>query len=319
MDYKKLFFLSITLLIAGGCILFRTVEYETADGIALQKLDCKLHSDDNSGKIILQNNKNILTLQLNSRLADFNGYKIWFFSPVIADSYGDLRISKTDVEKIINPLFYQTYKHCRPIKKIVLDPGHGGEDSGAVNKGIKEKDLNLALCKKIKTALDAKGFEILLTRNDDTFVSLNDRSKFAKQHAADIFISIHHNASLQPDTIGTETYALTAAGAESTHNSPNISKAVRRGNSFDNANIILSHLIHSKVISNINTFDRGMKFARYKVLVQAPCPAILFEAGFVSNITEAAECHSEIRQKKTAEAIAAAVKIFAERCSLTLQ
>ena len=109
MNLLKIFLLLFMTFSIGGCTLFRTVEYETADGIALQKLNCQIKSDKQTDKIALQHEKNILTLTLNSRLADFNGIKIWLYSPAKPDIHGDLRINKINIEKIINPLLLQKY------------------------------------------------------------------------------------------------------------------------------------------------------------------------------------------------------------------
>ncbi|MDF1527467.1 MAG: N-acetylmuramoyl-L-alanine amidase, partial [bacterium] len=98
------------------------------------------------------------------------------------------------------------------VKRIVLDPGHGGRDPGAVGpKGLKEKDVVLSLAKRIKSALEARGYEVLMTRDSDVYVKLEDRAIFANNSRADLFVSIHTNASKNRAVRGIETYFLGVA------------------------------------------------------------------------------------------------------------
>lgn len=292
--------------------MFRTVEYETQDGIALEKLGYDLDFDDENGKIEIRNNADVLNMNLNRRIAQFNGIKVWFYSPAKLDKYGDLRIGRNDIEKIMCPLFNRQAPLPRNIKRIVVDAGHGGEDSGAIGAKYKEKDLNLALSRKIKTALEAKGFEVIMTRDEDKFLTLDERSEFAEKQKADIFICVHHNAAASsPLAHGIETYSLTAAGEAGSHDRTHTDQSERKGNKFDTENIVLNYLVQSKMIEKTSAYDRGVKFARYKVLVQAPCPAILLEAGFVSNKKEEDALNTDTRQKNIADAVAEAVCIFA--------
>ena len=237
------------------------------------------------------------------RIADFNGVKVWLFHPPVFDKNGVIRIHEANVENIITPLLRRDYT-IKSIKRIVLDPGHGGHDKGAVGKISFEKDLNLKLALKIKDELEKAGFEVFMTRSDDTFLPLDERSSFAKEHNADIFISIHHNAASVSAANGVEIFTLPPAGIASSHeNGGKITDALP-GNSFDHANINLSYLIYSNIIKNTDLNDRGMKFARYQVLTAAPCPAVLLEAGFISNAKEEALLNNSDIHAKIAEAIA---------------
>ena len=312
MIFKKIFFLLFTAIFIGGCGLFRTVEYKTDNGIALEKTDFDFNYDEDNKKIYLTGPGGTMLMDVNRRISHFNGTKIWLFTPAKIDKDGILRISENDIEKIIIPLLGKKYSLPSPVKRIVIDAGHGGNDNGAAGLKYKEKDLNLALSRKIKSALEAKGFEVIMTRNEDIFLSLEERSKFAKEQKADLFLCIHHNASPATKTAaGIETFSLSAPHVNSTHDKKGIVPAgILPGNTFDNANINLSYQIQSYIINNLPVNDRGMKFARFRVLVNAPCPAILLEAGFVSNPAEEIAAGSDERQNKIAKSVAEAIQLF---------
>ncbi len=313
MKLKKILLLfAAAAITGGGCTMFKTVEYQTADGIALEKLDFDCNYDKNTRKIYLSGANGTFVMDLNRRISLFNGTKVWLFSPPKFDKENVLRIGVSDVQKIINPLLLKKYSLSRSVKRIVVDAGHGGHDNGAVGLKHKEKDLNLSLSLKIKSALENKGFEVIMTRAEDKFLTLDERSEFAKQQKADLFLCVHHNASGGTKKAnGTETFSLSAAGMNSTQDRKGIIPAgTLPGNTFDDANINLNYQIQSHIINSIKTNDRGMKFARFRVLVNAPCPAILLEAGFVSNPDEEIASATEDRQTKIARAVTDAILQF---------
>ena len=321
MGIKKIIFFLLATVFAGGCSMFKVVEYKTEKGIALEQLGFDLDYDEETKKVKLCSSTGELIMTLNRRISLFNGTKVWLFSPVKFDDDEILRISESDVEKIIKPLMSKKYPLPSVVKRIIVDAGHGGEDTGAIGLKSKEKDLNLALSRKVKTALEAKGFEVIMTRDEDKFLTLDERSKFAAENKADLFICIHHNASGSTKAAnGIESYSLSPANVNSTHDKKDtVPSGELPGNIFDEANINLSYYIQSCVINNTAANDRGMKFARFKVLVNAPCPAILFEAGFISNPSEEIAINSSERQDKTAKAIAEAVEKFSENANKNLQ
>ena len=175
------------------------------------------------------------------------------------------------------------------IKTIVIDPGHGGKDPGAVSveQKIKEKDLNLDLALKLGNALEQYGFDVLYTRDDDSTVALGERGKKFK---ADLFISIHHNASKNISASGVETYCLLSQ------------------NPLDNARItpafqVACEIQKAQSVASGN-YGRGVKFADFKVLRDAQMPAILFEAGFITNPDEERRCVAAIYRQVMADSLA---------------
>ncbi len=198
----------------------------------------------------------------------------------------------------------------REIKTIVLDPGHGGVDPGAVGKKrLQEKEVNLAVAKILKKKLENYGLKVLLTRIDDRFVALSERTRFVNEKKADLFISIHCNASeSNRKANGFETYFLSEAktdweravlarenGAlkfEATDANPNIQDDIGliladlTQNEFLKESYCLALEIQTAGIDILKDVDRGVKQAGFYVLRGSFTPAVLVECGFLSNPAE---------------------------------
>ncbi|MDT8366698.1 MAG: N-acetylmuramoyl-L-alanine amidase [bacterium] len=190
------------------------------------------------------------------------------------------------------------------VKRIVLDPGHGGRDPGAVGpKGLKEKDVVLSLAKRIKSALEARGYEVLMTRDSDVYVKLEDRAIFANNSRADLFVSIHTNASKNRAVRGIETYFLGVARDRQSSETAMLENAVSDENTLSDLEQILHSLInqnnmwhsnelaeavqdsmHGRVSGKYGTIrNLGVKQAPFYVLSKTGMPAVLVETSFISN------------------------------------
>lgn len=163
---------------------------------------------------------------------------------------------------------------------VVVDAGHGGSDYGAIRCGINEKDINLDIAKRVEAILLSKGINVTMTRNIDTFVSLEDRTIITANKNPDIFVSIHVNSSVKPEILGIETHY------------------------YHQNSLELAQTVHASLISYINTKDRGLFKSKFYVINHTAVPAILVETGFISNDCERAELVSEQRKQQTAQAIA---------------
>lgn len=222
--------------------------------------------------------------------------------------------------------------------KIVLDPGHGGDDPGAVGpNGTKEKYINLAIAQDISYLLEEDGYEVILTRKDDTFIPLVDRTNMANTQGADLFISIHCNASLKKDSNGFEIYFLSelasdpeALATAALENSVvQLEKEKKKldpkreklqmllwsmvVNEFINESSKLCSFITKEVTHNLKIENRGIKQAGFYVLRGAQMPAILVEAAFISNPAEEAKLRSRRFQKKIADAVYSGIKKYTRR------
>ncbi len=172
-------------------------------------------------------------------------------------------------------------------KLIVLDAGHGGSDPGAQRSGVSEKDLTLQITNQLKKRLTQMGARVVMTRTDDTFVSLEDRVKITNEKQPDLFVSIHINALESTSNIyGIETYYQTEQ-----------SRA-------------LANAIHQQLVQGLGVPDRSVRKARFYVINHTPVPAILAEVGFISNPQERDNLGSADYQAKIADSVSAGITQF---------
>lgn len=167
-----------------------------------------------------------------------------------------------------------------PIKnKVVIDPGHGGTDYGAIREGINEKDITLDISQRVAAMLKARGYKVALTRTEDKYLELQERCDYTDAENPEIFVSIHVNSAVATAPCGIETHYY-------------------HDNSKNLADIIQKHLI-----KDINAKDRGVIRSKFYVINHTDVPAVLVETGFMSNPEERAELITEKRKQMTAKAI----------------
>lgn len=211
------------------------------------------------------------------------------------------------------------------IHTIVIDPGHGGKEVGAVGPGgLYEKDVTLAVSQKLAASLAAKtGARVVLTREDDSIVSLDQRTAIANQYKADLFLSVHMNAAVAPNAKGSETYYLSLeASDELAKKAAETENAAAAADPASDLKLILWDLAQQAYIGESSRFaqaiqeemssatgvgNRGVKQAPFKVLVGATMPAALVEVGFISNPEEETKLQSAEFQAAIVDAITRAV------------
>ncbi|MFH0772661.1 MAG: N-acetylmuramoyl-L-alanine amidase [Candidatus Omnitrophota bacterium] len=215
------------------------------------------------------------------------------------------------------------------IKKIVIDPGHGGNDPGAIGRnGLKEKEVVLDIAKRLRDELDNRGMEVILTRDRDEFISLKRRAEMANLNDADFFISVHANAARLKGARGFEVYYLSdavddcARAVEAAENS--FLKFDDASFYFRNTNleatvwdlvytenreesIELAKCVAKSVDAATSLKNRGVKSARFCVLRGAQMPSILIEVGFISNSSEENNLKNLLYRQTIASAISAGV------------
>ncbi len=213
---------------------------------------------------------------------------------------------------------------------IVLDPGHGGNDSGNTQNGLSEKVLTLDLANRLKVLLEGKGYRVVLTRTEDKALGpdktqdLRARSDTATAVGADLFVSIHFN-SLDPAnnsaekiaaTDGPEIYVFSPAGQGSTSSwqsgkDDSEAKAMPV-NQHDAWSSLLAHELHRTLVSQLKTTDRGQKTGHLGVLRNLDCPGVLVESAFLSNPSEARKVVTPEFRDQMAAAIAAGIESYAK-------
>jgi N-acetylmuramoyl-L-alanine amidase len=216
------------------------------------------------------------------------------------------------------------------VRKVVIDAGHGGHDSGAIGPtGVQEKTIALAIAKKVASDLSRQGLEVVLTRDDDTFVRLEDRAKIANRAHADLFISIHCNSAPSRSLRGIETYTLNTssdhysirlAARENSSSEKGVSDLqfiladlATKANTEESTRLASS--VQHNLVSELSAHysgvkDLGTKQALFYVLIGTKMPSILVETSFLSNKTDEKRLASSSYQGKVAQAIADGVDDF---------
>ncbi len=247
-------------------------------------------SSTSGKKVVMKNKWNSIEVETNSRRAWINGVMVWLHHPCRKGGRG-WAIREVDFKKLIDPIM-RSYAFMPPgvPTTVVLDPGHGGKDSGAVGKRkVYEKLAVLSIAKRVKTHLEAKKIKVRMTRTDDTFIPLPQRSTFAAKADADLFVSIHADSAGDPGASGVETFIMSVAGSDSSnYYGKGGDKSAGKGNLHDAANAVLGFSIQSNLVKTTKRSDRGLRRARFSVLKNTSCPAALVECGFLSNPEEEA-------------------------------
>lgn len=265
-----------------------------------------------SGKsATLRNSAVKMQIRANSQECIMNTVKFILSYPVVEHS-GRLLVSRTDLSKLIDPVLRPNYiKGSGNFRTVILDPGHGGKDAGATNQYGTEAAYNLIVARKVRDILKRQGYNVIMTRDSDRYLSLQQRVNFANKYRNAIFISIHFNAGGRRQARGIETFTLSPVGVA--HYGRNVKSSdyrVRNGNYQDSANIALATAIHGRSLERTKSVkipDRGIKRARYSVLTSVKHPAVLVEGGFMSHPTEARIIHSGSYQYSIAMGIAEGV------------
>ena len=260
----------------------------------------------------LETGQGNLELRVGSRYAVWNGLTFGLgFVPVLTN--GEPYVHYLDLAKNFEPL-----TKAEPMRKspftVVLDPGHGGENTGArsvLNLGF-EKQFTLDWAIRAEKLLSEKGFKVFLTRTNDSDLSLTQRVAFADFVRADVFLSLHFNSieSASPGREeGLETYCLTPVGMPSNlvREFEDDPKKSFPNNGFDEENLRLAVRIQGVLVKSTGHRDRGVRRARFMtVLREQNRPAVLIEGGFLSSPAEAREIANPRFRQKLAEAVASA-------------
>jgi N-acetylmuramoyl-L-alanine amidase len=206
---------------------------------------------------------------------------------------------------------------ARP-RVIALDPGHGGRDHGKINaaRRVNEKTITLDTARRLKTLLEAAGYRVVLTRDDDRYVDLGDRAAIANLAKADLFLSLHFNA-LENDhrTSGIEVFTFApqfqdSAEAWGAGQRPDRERYASPVNAFDYWSVALAQPLQRELLQDLDASDRGKKLMHLGVLRPLKCPGVLVECGFLTSDAEVRKIVTPAYRQKIAQALANGIRDY---------
>lgn len=196
---------------------------------------------------------------------------------------------------------------AREIPLVLVDAGHGGHDGGAVANGGIEKHLTLDIARKLRARLEAAGLRVVMTRDKDAFLPLEERAELTARHRAALFVSVHINTDGSGSAAeGIETYFAGKPGLAAIRQKPDAKDDSRQSEA-------LAAIVQQNACQSTGAEDRGIKSRDYVVVAQAACPAILVECGFLTNPTEAKRLKEAAHQEKIAQGIADGVAAWLKK------
>lgn len=325
---KKLVLVVFLMLMAAcettthrGAVTYKPQDFIYIDDFC-RKHNLQYNFDNFDDVIKIFSKENDIRLILNANIGYFNGATFGLKNTPQYSS-GKLFVPQ-DLEKIIFSKEPGSLKTAFSIKTIVIDPGHGGKDPGAIScRGYPEKDLNLKIAKYLEEELRERGFTAILTRTKDVYLTLSERVDIAKRKNADVFISIHGNSNRSRRFSGAEVYYLSPARLDA---QTRALKLAKEENFYSyklskDAETILWDMVLTKNYSLSVDLSRSLYFsfkklgfkisppkkAPYYVLRLAYVPAVLVETGYLSNRYEEKFLRKPSYQMQIAEAIALAI------------
>jgi len=261
----------------------------------------------------LTTGQGVFAVQMGSQAAFWDGVDVRLgFAPQLID--GQVWMHALDLRKNLAPLVSGGDGIPRRPGVIVLDPGHGGANPGARScfNGAWEKDYTLDWALRLCALLANQGWQVWLTRTNDTDVPLADRVALADQCQADLFLSLHFNAAGGGrHQAGLETYCLTPVGMGShiTRNYEDDATQVFPNNAFDEQNLQLAVRVHRALLNATGQTDRGVRRARFLAVLRGQQrPAVLVEGGYLSNPAEARRIADGNFRQQLAGAVAGALQ-----------
>ena len=275
-----------------------------ADWARANGLKCSWFKRGN--EVVATNRTTRLVFDKDSRMAEVNGINVALSFPLASDR-GVLLIAQMDLNTTLRPLLYlPRIADPKRITTICLDPGHGGKDTGNHTFWHSEKTYTLALALELRNQLQKAGFNVILTRSKDTFVELPDRPGMANHRGADLFVSLHFNATPngKDEVEGPQTYCITPIGASSTDA---LGEGANYGptlaNRVEQKSLLLAYQMEKSLVQSLRVPDRGVRRARFGVLRDAMMPAILIEGGYMTHPVESKKIYNAAYRQQMAQAI----------------
>lgn len=257
----------------------------------------------------LQSSNGLVLVKIGSQSVNIAGMQLGLgFAPRLIRGFP--YIHSLDAQKTLQAMIDSVYRLPQTNRTIVIDAGHGGRDSGALSciGHDHEKYFTLDWARRLAPLLTARGWNVVMTRTNDTELSLADRVAIADRVKADVFLSLHFNSGVpNRDLTGLETYCLTPTGLPSNlvRDDEDDVRQAHPNNLFDQQNVQLASRLHSSLLRSTGAVDRGVRRARFMaVLRYQNRPAVLVEGGYLSNTGEARRIATPEYRQALAEGVA---------------
>ena len=260
---------------------------------------------DESGNFFLRSNTMVIKGAPGSNEIFVNNVRFFLKHPALSSGDGPL-ISLHDLSFMLDPVIRPAYiKGFGQVTTVVIDPGHGGYDFGAIGSHGKESTYTLDTAQRLQRQLGERGIKSILTRTDDSFLPMKERSAIAASQPDAILISLHFNSVSQTSTQGITTYFPEEQTTQPGHpENPESS-------TYSRACISLATAVHASSLYKVRSTDGGVRAAKYTVISgQTKTPAILIECGYLSHPGEAARIAKDEYRQTIAEAIASGVQNY---------
>lgn len=290
----------------------RRVRYITGNGIRyLYLMDVAsfygLRYESGAPRFAMRSRYTSLSFVVDETEAIVNGTSVHLSdAPWIAKGYAVL--ADVDFRLLLSPILSAASLRRGDVRRVLIDPGHGGKDPGTQGRSSREKDVTLQVARRLEKELTAKGYVVALTRTKDLELSLAARSEKARSWKADITVSLHCNAA-GAGVKGIEVFRVPPQGARSTYGMQRAT-AASPGNAWDADNARLAYEVQRAAVAATAATDRGMKNARFAVIKECPCPAVLVEMGFMSYPAEESNLGNAVYQAKLAKGIATGISRY---------
>lgn len=338
MSRKKIILAVIFVFFLAGCGGRASVRKAVSGSLTLKELcdqnAIPWHWDSVSQVVTLNHRDVMVKILVGSNLVMMDNQSISLSEPIKV-SRGDIIVPPDFKAKVIDQLLKEVSYVIKKFREVVVDAGHGGKDPGAIGRnGLREKEVVLDISRKLKENLEKAGIKVVMTRDQDEFISLEERTEIASLSNADLFVSIHANSSRSRAANGLEVYYLRESDymkkQEDVWAKNFEGKLTTLDISKDSANLkdILNDLMTqykkgesrhlAEHVSNstpqqINAKNRGIKAAGFFVLRNTLIPAILVEVGFLTHAEEEDMLRDSAYRQKIAEGITKSILDYAEQ------
>ena len=295
---------------------FGRIDYVAVADVA-KRLGLKLSRHDRGRRLVLAGGGGSAEIEADTRDIKVNGVRVFLGDPT-EQAGGEVYVSRIDYERCLTPLLRAgSGPGSTPLPQtrvVVLDPGHGGKDNGTSKY---EKVYALDVARRAKKLLEAAGWRVVLTRDDDVFIPLGERPAIAQASKADLFVSIHFNAiERDTKTSGVEIYTFPPENQRGTNSwSPgernNAEDEAAPVNRHDYWSSALAHAIHRRFVNDLKAFDRGKKLMHLGALRALRCPGVLVECGFLTSTVEAKKIATPAYRDQLARTLVAGLRDYA--------